>query len=390
MRIVEVYDKHKKNLPFITFSKEVTEQNKIGKYVYYKVQLDTLLKPEDEGEISVLFEARSVFSEGLINLNDSFYGNIGAYPRLILMSEYQNELFMEWDNYYHSDYEVKITLPINYKEITSGFLKESILEGDKKTSIYFVKGIPTFGIILGSNLDYYTSKTKNILIKSWYRKDEVFKNEKFRAKELLDIAKESIDFYYSYFDFYPQKILNIVSGRKSLLGGYASSNILFIHDFNKLTDKLEWFSKYIIAHEIAHMYFGMYLNDDNTYPKWLTIGLSMWADKKFTDYLNIKSGNSLERYYKAALEGRNLIIMQRVKKLENEKWDWNGALAHDTAFILFRDLENLVGESLFLQIVRELFKNYHQKIIKAEDFFEVCNQYDETLGKFLYEKIYQS
>jgi hypothetical protein len=137
----------------------------------------------------------------------------------------------------------------------------------------------------------------------------------------------------------------------------------------------ENYLNWILSHEIAHQYWGVYVGDPSDYPKWLTLGMSRWMDERYER----SKDKSVKRkpwkdYLIGVALGVNTTIMQPLDKLEDAKFDWNNIIAHSKAYTIIKMLENLVGRITFENIVAEIFQRYCGKIVTAKDFARVCQR----------------
>jgi len=75
----------------------------------------------------------------------------------------------------------------------------------------------------------------------------------------------------------------IIPGDSDCDGGYpVKKGVIAIHGLQKFNHKTESWWRWIVAHEIAHMYFGYYVLDMHREPGsklgWLTKGLGLYLD----------------------------------------------------------------------------------------------------------------
>ena len=313
-----------------------------------------------------------------LKLTDSYFGFSGSpsyYPRLL------NRRNGKWQmgsyrDHVSASYNVVFTIPKEQVLASSGILLKEEMLGDSLRKVFLrAENVRGFGLAMSPDFGIYKDTLQDIVIQSYY-----FPGGADRAKKLANHANDILRFYMSDMGFYPWKNLAILPGSSTSTGGYATSNMIFIH----LPEPYENFLRWITAHEIAHQYWGVYVGDPNDYPKWLSLGLTQWLDER---YERSKNPQLHRKPYKNYLSGlaidADTTIMQNCEKLEKAKFDWNNIIAHSKAYTVIKMLEGLIGKGTFEKVVRQLLRDYGGKIVYANEFETLCEQIGrQDLGWF--------
>lgn len=349
-----------------------------------QVTLPDELLPGKNLTLKIKFSISYIPKEnGIIYLPDKFKeGGFGSwYPRII---PYKNKewLLKEYDS---ANYQVKLTIPIDKILITSGQPKDIKKINNNEKQYYFKEdNIRGFGIISNSNLFFETTNVEGVEIKTYFRSNGRKWGEKFTK-----IAASIIKFYIQKYGFYPSNYLAIVPGNLRDRGGYASNNLIVIHDtlekFNSSKD-IENYITWILSYTIAQQYWGVYVGDSNNYPKWLTTGLSLLISRQYIDNqkINRKFYNQMIKLYIDVVKtGFNTTILQPVDKLNHTGFDWEKIITESKSYIIMNMLELFIGSNNFIKIQKELLNKFAHHIVTPLDFQNICEKISgKKLGWF--------
>ena len=204
-------------------------------------------------------------------------------------------------------------------------------------------------------------------------------------------AEIIIKYYISIIGFYPQTSLVINSGDLESMGGFPNSlGEITIHNLPAYDAKnMDWW-KWIVAHEIGHMYWGFYVLDGDkkvgSELGWLTIGLGLYLDRKFSLEMNLKHSEYIEMdyEYKKALLIYPKIDFGMDKEYEKiYEFDYNYAINHGKALNYILELEKSLNPKRFWKFYLYLLRLFADKYI-TQGLLEI------SMERWLAGKFYNS
>ncbi len=211
------------------------------------------------------------------------------------------------------------------------------------------------------------------------------------AEPLLDSSADVIAFYRKEYGEFPADHLEIIcvgnlNGRAH--GSSATCNVITIWLHANLADQY----RFLIAHEIAHQYFGSSVGIHRKEISWATVGLGMIMDHHYM----VHKGMSEEKirktfkwyYFEALRRGFDTTLSQPVEKPMKERgiWSrgWNMSLMHGKAYEVCRMLEALLGEKRFKEVIRKILSERKGALLSGADFIDYCEKaYGKPLDWFV-------
>jgi tetratricopeptide (TPR) repeat protein len=256
------------------------------------------------------------------------------------------------------DYEVRLQVPNGYGVATSG-------RYDPRTKRYHGEGLRAFGLFIGKGYESEEADAGDVHIRAMFREAD-----RPRVELLLRTAVDVVGFYRQQFGFYPQHSLSIVPGT----GVYPAASALSVIGAEGPSDDPEWFWRWLMAHEIGHMYWGDYVfgqgPDSLT---WLMIGLGIHADHEYAQARDIKGirGGMEQGYVTAAKQGFDTTMDLTEEQRAANHLDYNtynNAVRHGKSAALLNALESVVGTETFAAIYRRCLKEYAGKQLGWREF----------------------
>ncbi|MFB0565960.1 MAG: M1 family aminopeptidase [Candidatus Aminicenantaceae bacterium] len=271
-----------------------------------------------------------------------------------------------WDGLPVSDvFRVKLNVPEGYACAMSGRL-------NRKTGYYENSGVCTFGVYLCRDLKTEEREVDGVLITAFFTE----KGSQC-ARLCLETAADAVKFYKDWLGFYPFTFLNIIPGGIWPVGGYPfASGIVVIHgqeQFEKMP-LLHW--KWITAHEIGHQYWGEYVMDDDI-PRWLWIGMGIYADREYTIFRNIGMGKHeglIKRYLRGVRPRFDTTVDLPPEQVRKIKFDRNNIVVHGKGYAIVSALEYVLGKETFQRIYKRCLRDYGRKRLGYREFWRLCEE----------------
>ncbi len=164
---------------------------------------------------------------------------------------------------------------------------------------------------------------------------------------------------------YPfQKLANVQS--KTRYGGMENAGCIFYNEKSVLSN-----SEQLIAHEIAHQWFGNSVTEKSFTDLWLSEGFATFLENQY-----LKDTKGIVAYEKAMLEAQNSIIKFHYRfpkfvmvpsKIEDPNLMLNPYSYQKGAWFL-HTLQKEIGEDLFWKIIREFYQEFKFKNVDSNDF----------------------
>lgn len=280
-----------------------------------------------------------------------------------------------------------VTAPDHYQVVANGIqLEETNLDDETKLTHWrettplpmkvAVIGAARFGV-------QYAGDVAGIPVTSWvYRQD--------REAGFYDyaLATEILQFFIDYIGPYPyQKLANVQS--KTRYGGMENASNIFYYENSVTGDRSE---EALIAHEVAHQWFGNSASEQNWFHIWLSEGFATYGADLYMEH----------KYGRERLADRLQTERQQVVAFSNRKvapvvdatvTNWNALLNPNSyqkgAWVLHM-LRRQVGEQAFRNGLRQYYALFQGGNALTEDFqraMEAAGKQD--LGWFFRQWIYR-
>ncbi len=328
----------------------------------------------------------STQAEDMVTLECVFNGRLPDPRRDIVFLIGNWHPKIQGDKMTFDDYEVTAIIPENQVLISTGLETETRSLTDQQIR-YELKAekVRDFGLIASDRLGMIEERAGDVLVRSYYLPE----TERW-GRPLLDFACDAINFYRGEFGFYPQNKLSVMPGHKEPYGGWpVTSNVVAIHDLDKLGDKAKSFARWITAHEIGHQYWGGYVVC-SPFPGWLDIGLGIYMDRCYTEARGLGTSHHgpqrFKRYVQGLREGVDTTVVQPPEKLRAAGFDYNNIIVHSKGYAIISMLEQMLGKDLFRQIFDEALRRFKHRDISSKDFQLLCEELSgEDLDWFFYQ-----
>lgn len=276
--------------------------------------------------------------------------------------------------------EFKIIAPDHYQVVANGIrMEETNLPSNSKLTVWkeevplstkvMVIGVADFAV----NLAGYVHDC--IPIYSW-----VYPEDKEKGFYDYALAKEILPFYIQYIGPYAyKKLANVES--KTRFGGLENANTIF---YSEKSIKGDRSNENMIAHEIAHQWFGNMATEKSFGHLWLSEGFATYFAMLYEEE---KYGK--EKMIELLSKSRNLIVDYSRKKnapvIDTTTRDYMKLLNPNTyqkgGWVLHM-LRMELGDSIFHQAIRQYYVRYAGHTAGTEDLQEV---FESVSGQNLHQ-----
>nr|WP_314859949.1 M1 family aminopeptidase [uncultured Undibacterium sp.] len=284
--------------------------------------------------------------------------------------------------------EFLITAPAQYAVVANGLkVEESSLDGDRKLT-HWREDVPIAVKVMVIGVARFamqeSAKLNDVAITSW-----VFPQNRAEGFHDYSVAVKALDYFQKNVGPYPyKKLANVQS--KTRFGGLENANTIFYFE-NSVTGKGE--QEALVAHEIAHQWFGNSTTENDWHHVWLSEGFATY----FTN-LYIEHTYGRERFVKQMLADREKIIRfhQRVNRpiVDTDIRDPKQVLSPNTyekAGWVLHMLRQELGDEIFWQGIRHYYTKFAGKNVLSADFQTSMEQVSgKDLSAFFQQWLYQA
>ena len=279
-----------------------------------------------------------------------------------------------------------VTAPDHYQVVGNGTqMEESWLNDDLKlTHWHSDVPLPMKVAVIGAArfAVQYSGAVDHIPVYAW-----VYPQRKKKGFTDFEHAVRVLDFFNSHVGDYPYRKLDNVQS-KTRYGGMENAGAIFYAE--KLitgNDELEG----LLAHEIAHQWFGNTVTEASWHHIWLSEGFATFMENY---YLGYQFGNdSLQHVWKrdrsrALAYARkktapivDTSITEWVKLLNRNSYEKGGWVLHM--------LRRKVGDDRFWETIRQYYQQYEHRNALTQDFINVAEVVcEEDLDPFFQQWIF--
>jgi aminopeptidase N len=269
-----------------------------------------------------------------------------------------------------SKVEFIVTAPIHYKVISNGLLKEEkkIANNLKRSWWKEDIAIPTKVMVIGAARFAVGRVDSNfhIPISSW-----VYPQDSIKGMRDYSLAQPIIQYFEGLVGPYPfKKLANVQS--KTIFGGMENASAIFYAE-NRVTGTGS--SEALIAHEIAHQWFGNTVTEKNFSHLWLSEGFATYLTHMYIEH---KYGK--DSFQQRLSDDRNKIIAFASKNavpVVDSSADYMSLLnenSYQKGGWVLHMLREEVGDKNFRNILKAFYKEYGFANADTRDFQAVAEK----------------
>lgn len=283
----------------------------------------------------------------------------------------------------------EVTAPKNYQVIANGaFISRiDVSLTEARTNYQSSVILPTKVMVVGiANFEVkdVSNNDSSVEISSW-----VYPQNSDKSFYDLELAKDIFNYYVSWIAPYEyEKLANVQSTTR--FGGMENAGCIF-YDENAFNGKRT--SEALIAHEIAHQWFGNSASESDWQHIWLSEGFATY----FTDlYLEHKYGS--ERIQKQLAKERSEVIQfyrnyphPIVDTNYSELMDLLNENSYQKGAWILHMLRQKIGDELFHKAIVSYYNKYRLSNASTADFIQVVEVISQReLDQFFNQWLFQS
>jgi aminopeptidase N len=268
-------------------------------------------------------------------------------------------------------FEFLVTAPSQYGVISNGKLEEEKNLSENKKFTHWVENIslPTKVMVIGVAkfvVKQYEDSPPNIPVTAWvYPQDSVtgFRN--------YSVAPAILKFLTDYIGPYPyNKLANVQS--KTIFGGMENASAIFYYEGSAEEDRS---MEGLLAHEIAHQWFGDMASEKSFPHLWLSEGFAtymemMYMESKFgVDTLNKELIDARKKVIGFAKRSDKPVVdsLSPLMNLLNANSYQKGAW-------VLHMLRREIGDSLFHLFIKTYYDRYKGKNADTNDLLKIAEE----------------
>ncbi|MFN2458021.1 MAG: M1 family aminopeptidase [Chitinophagaceae bacterium] len=282
--------------------------------------------------------------------------------------------------------EFIVTAPLHYQIISNGIQVEetSVSKNKKLTHWKEVIPIPTKVMVIGAAKFAIgrVDSSSCVPVTAW-----VYPQDKEKGYYDYTLATGILNFFSDYIGPYPfQKLANVQS--KTIFGGMENASAIFYSEKSVTGNRS---SEDLIAHEIAHQWFGNMATEKNFSHLWLSEGFATYMTDIYIEnkYGKDSSSKRLQKERQQVIQFAKRSLKAVVDTTSDFMELLNANSYQKGAWVLHM-LRNEVGDSVFRKIIRIYYLQYKGSNADTRDFEAVAEKVSgKELTPFFNQWLYQ-
>ncbi len=264
-----------------------------------------------------------------------------------------------------------VIAPEKYKVIANGtFVREEKINDHRKLTFYKSKvELPTKVMVIGI-AEFHTSPLEskfNFPIESW-----VYMEDKINGVNDMSVALDPLTFFISEIGDYPYtKLTNVQSTTR--YGGMENASCIF-YDENAITGKNTM--ENLIAHEIAHQWFGNSVSEKDWKHIWLSEGFATYFTNLHIEqkYGRMKMNEQLIKDRDKIIQFENKVQLPVVDTLSTNLIHLLNPNSYQKGSWFLHMLRNKIGKENFRIGIKNFYTEYKFNNATTSDFIVMMSE----------------
>jgi aminopeptidase N len=268
--------------------------------------------------------------------------------------------------------EFLINAPARYQVVANGLLEEERDLGDGRRLTHWKESVPIASwlnaIGLAQFAAHHAGSVRGVPLETW-----VYHQDRGGAVPALEgPARRVLEFYIEHIGPYPyEKLANVEAA--GLSGGTEHASAIFYGEYNLRGRGVTG----LVAHEIAHQWFGDSVTERDWDDIWLSEGFATYFALLFAEHDAgrdaFQAGLERSRNVVFAVEKRDPELAVVHRNLSDTRRVLNGLVYQKGGWVLHM-LRGVLGSDMFWSGIREYYKRYRDGNAATADFERVMEE----------------
>jgi len=268
--------------------------------------------------------------------------------------------------------EFMITAPARYQVVANGLLEEERDLGDGRRLTHWKQSVPIASWLnavgVAQFAAHHAGTVKGVPLETW-----VYHQDRGAAVPALEApARRVMEFYIEHIGPYPYEKLASVEAA-GVFGGTEHASAIFYGENNLSGRGVTG----LVAHEIAHQWFGDAVTERDWDDVWLSEGFATYFTLLFTEHDSgrdaFQAGLERSRNSVFAIEKSNPGLAVVHQNLSDTKRVLNGLVYQKGAWALHM-LRGWLGTDTFWLGIRDYYRRYRDSNASTADFERVIEE----------------
>lgn len=264
-----------------------------------------------------------------------------------------------------------VIAPAHYRIISNGLqVEETVMANNRKWTHWREPvPIPTKVMVIGAArfaVKHYTDSSRIHDVSAW-----VYPQDSSKGFYDYALAPSILRFFHNYIGAYPfSKLANVQS--KTIFGGMENASAIFYNEASVTGTRS---SEGLIAHEIAHQWFGNVATEKNFAHLWLSEGFA-----SYLTHIYLESRYGTDTLQKGMRQDRDQVIRfskswnKPIVDSASDLMDLLNANSYQKGSWVLHMLRNKVGNEVFRNIISKYYERYKGSNADTKDFQRVAQE----------------
>lgn len=379
---------------------DLTERKIIDETIM-RLPLECPLPPQGRIVLDIDFTVKLPRTLVRMGYSDNDFMIAQWFPKMAVLEEggrwsanqyhFKGEFFADF-----GDYQVSITLPVEYTVAATGRLERERENLDStKTLTFRAEGVHDFA--WAASPDYRVARrTFDGIEIAYYHKPDHQED----AECIVDYAQFALEYYSSLFGRYPYSNFTVVDAKVGRGGGAMEYPTLITISPSRIRSQRFNLDALVVFHETAHQWwYGMVASNESE-EAWLDEGFAEYSQKRALEKRFGLPGNVVNlwciRLSDIQLTKLGYLLDPQTDPIVTRSWEFRDYLGYRSAVyfkasLVLETLRSYLGAERMDHLLKEYFRRFRFSHPKTRDFIDVVNEFaDEGQASWLEPVLYST